>query len=80
MKKNARMKRSPEFKAKVALAAIREQATVAEIARQFHLNANIVHKWKGKPSTTWRSGLDRRAGTATGRKTARRRFCKRAES
>ena len=46
MKKSARMKHSPEFKAKVALAAIREQDTVAEIARQFHLNANMVHKWK----------------------------------
>jgi transposase-like protein len=46
MKKNTRMKHSPEFKAKVALAAIREQETVAEIARRFQLNANMVHKWK----------------------------------
>lgn len=46
MKKNARTKYSPEFKAKVALAAIREQETLAEIARRFQLNPNMVHKWK----------------------------------
>jgi len=46
MKTNARTKHSPEFKAKVALAAIREQETVAEIARRYQLNANMVHKWK----------------------------------
>lgn len=46
MTKNARMKHSPEFKAKVALAAIREQETVVEISRRFQLNANMVHKWK----------------------------------
>jgi transposase len=46
MKKNTRMKHSAEFKAKVALATIREQETVSEIARRFQLNANMVHKWK----------------------------------
>lgn len=46
MKTSARTKHSPDFKAKVALAAIREQETVAEIARRFQLNANMVHKWK----------------------------------
>ena len=46
MKKNVRTKHSPEFKAKVALTAIREQETVVEIARRFQLNANLVHKWK----------------------------------
>ena len=46
MKKNRRKKHSADFKAKVALAAIREDETVAEIARQFQLNANMVHKWK----------------------------------
>lgn len=46
MKKDTRMKHSPEFKAKVALAAIREQETVAELARRYQLNANMIHKWK----------------------------------
>lgn len=46
MKKNARKKYSPDFKARVALAAIREQETLAEIARRFQLNPNMVHNWK----------------------------------
>jgi len=45
MKKN-RSKHSPAFKAKVALAAIREQETAAEIARRYKINANLVYKWK----------------------------------
>lgn len=45
MKKN-RTKHSPEFKAKVALAAIREQESIAEISRRFRVHSNLVHKWK----------------------------------
>jgi transposase len=44
--KSKRSKHSPAFKAKVALAAIREQETVAEIARRNKINANLVYKWK----------------------------------
>ncbi len=35
-----------EFKAKVALEAIREQQTVAEIARRYKVHVNMVYKWK----------------------------------
>ncbi|MCD6497010.1 MAG: transposase [Deltaproteobacteria bacterium] len=35
-----------EFKAKVALEAIREQHTVAEIARRYKVHVNMVYKWK----------------------------------
>ena len=45
MKKN-RTKHSPAFKAKVALAALREQESVAEIARRYKVHANVVYKWK----------------------------------
>ena len=44
--KKTRTKHSPALKAKVALAAIREQETVAEIARRHQLHANQVYKWK----------------------------------
>ncbi len=45
MKKN-RTKHSSAFKAKVALAALREQESVAEIARRHKVHANVVYKWK----------------------------------
>jgi len=45
MKKN-RQKHTALFKAQVALEAMREQSTVAEIGRRYKVNPNLVHKWK----------------------------------
>ena len=45
MKKN-RTKHSPVFKAKVALAVVREQETVAELSRRYKVHANQIYKWK----------------------------------
>jgi transposase len=41
-----RKKHSPEFKSKVALAAVREQETVPEIARRHKVHPNVVYKWR----------------------------------
>jgi len=37
---------SPEFKSKVALAAIKGDETLSELARRYQINANLIVKWK----------------------------------
>ena len=44
--KGKRTKHTSAFKAKVALAAYREQETVAELSRWHKIHANQIYKWK----------------------------------
>lgn len=46
MIKTKRTRYSGEFKAKVALAALREEATIAEIATKHGIHPNQVSDWK----------------------------------
>jgi transposase len=46
MKKRARRNHSPVFKAKVALAAIEGDRTLAQLSEQFDVHANQITDWK----------------------------------
>ena len=46
MATNSRRKHTPAFKAKVALAAIKGDATVPELASRYGVHPNQIHAWK----------------------------------
>jgi transposase-like protein len=41
-----RRNHSPQFKAKLALEALREERSVSEIASEHNLNPNLVRRWR----------------------------------
>jgi len=48
MPKRKRRNHSPSFKAKVALAAVRGDRTLAELAEQYDVHPNQIQDWKKK--------------------------------
>jgi len=46
MSKRPRRNHSPAFKAKVALAAVKGEKTLAELALQFEVHANQITAWR----------------------------------
>jgi transposase len=48
MSKRPRRNRAPAFKAKLALAAIKGDQTLAELAEQFDVHPNQITSWKAQ--------------------------------
>jgi transposase-like protein len=48
MTRRARRTHSPSFKAKVALAALKGEKTLAELAQQYDVHANQITAWKAQ--------------------------------
>ena len=46
MSRRSRRNHTPTFKAKVALAAVRNDKTLAELAKQFDVHPNQITDWK----------------------------------
>jgi transposase len=48
MTKRTRRNHSPAFKAKLALAAVKGEKTLAELAQQFDVHPNQITTWRGQ--------------------------------
>ena len=46
MSKRPRRNHSPAFKAKVALAGVKGEKTLAELAQQFDVHPNLITQWR----------------------------------
>jgi transposase len=48
MSKRPRRNHSPAFKAKVALAAVGGEKTLAELAQQYDVHPNLINQWRAQ--------------------------------
>ena len=78
--KKTRTKHYPAFKAKVEMAALRDQESVAEIARCYKVHANVVFKWKRQLLDNARSRSRRISWRMAGRSERRITYSRRSAS
>ena len=64
MSKSKRNRYSADFKAKVALEAIRGELTVAELAKKHAIHPNLITNWKRQATEGMRGVFERRSESA----------------
>ena len=62
MARRTRRTHNPAFKAKVALAAIKGEKTLAELAQQYDVHPNQITAWKAQVLDGCRRVVRRRSG------------------
>ena len=68
MTKRPRRNHTPAFKAKVALAAVKGEKTLAELAQQFDIHPNQITQWKAQLLDGAAGCSARRRGDSDGRR------------
>ena len=60
-----RMRYSAEFKARVALDAIREELTLAELSKKYGVHPNMISGWKRSAINNMAAAFGKDAGSTT---------------
>ena len=63
MTKQSRRKFSASFKAKVAMEAIKNEKTLAELSKKFEVNAVVISRWKAELLENISSVFEKKSNT-----------------